>query len=547
MGWSPYQEAIFDFVENKSGNAVIQAVAGSGKSTTIVECTKRLPKVKAGGNLGGLQTATCVLLAFNKSIAEELKARGVNARTFHSATYSAVTQSRMINNVEANKMYTVCKQTLSGDDSFIYANFIMKLCGLAKQSGFGCLYKDTVNDWYTLADHHALELENEAGDIARAIELAQEVFEASHTSTMLDFDDLLYYAVKDNLSLPKYDYVFVDEGQDTNAIQRAIIRKMLKPHSRVIIVGDSHQAIYGFRGADSESLNLLRDEFNAIELPLTVSYRCQKKIVKFAQQWVSHIEAAPGALDGQVVNMRNHKLGQLVKDTVAGKPWGFGPTDLMVCRTTKPLVEFAYRCLRVKMPVKILGREIGQGLKALIAKMNARTVDDLEEKILQWAMREIDKAIAKSLEAKAESVQDKADCILCLIQGLPEDDIAAEGDEPSAVRTINALLDVIEQLFNPNVSALTLATIHKSKGMEADRVWWLNSSRQPSPWAKRQWQKEQELNLCYVAATRAISTLILIEDGTYTGQKDKGDSELRAPDLLQQLERKLALSNVQVD
>lgn len=73
------------------------------------------------------------------------------------------------------------------------------------------------------------------------------------------------------------------------------------------------------------------------------------------------------------------------------------------------------------------------------------------------------------------------------------------------------------------VKAITLSTIHKSKGLEARRVWWLNSSRCPAPWAKRPWQQQQEINLCYVAATRAIETLILIEDGSY--QRKRKDEE----------------------
>ena len=72
----------------------------------------------------------------------------------------------------------------------------------------------------------------------------------------------------------------------------------------------------------------------------------------------------------------------------------------------------------------------------------------------------------------------------------------------------------IDMLFNNNAQALTLATIHKSKGMEAVRVWWLNSSKCPSRWAKQEWQKQQEINLCYVAVTRAKQNLLYIEDGS---------------------------------
>ncbi|MBN6046748.1 UvrD-helicase domain-containing protein, partial [Citrobacter sp. ku-bf4] len=117
---------------------------------------------------------------------------------------------------------------------------------------------------------------------------------------MVDFDDLLYLAVKDGISLPKFDFIFVDEAQDTNAIQRALLRKIMRKGSRIVAVGDPAQAIYGFRGADSESLNLIAEEFDAIKLPLSISYRCSTSVVSYAQQWVSHIQAAPGAKAGEV-------------------------------------------------------------------------------------------------------------------------------------------------------------------------------------------------------------------------------------------------------
>lgn len=185
----------------------------------------------------------------------------------------------------------------------------------------------------------------------------------------------------------------------------------------------------------------------------------------------------------------------------------FTPRDLVVCRTTKPLIDLAFKAMRQRIPVKILGREIGQGLKALIGKMHASDLDDLCAKLEAWAMREIDKAIAKQLDAKAEQIQDKYDAIVCLADSLPEDR-----------RTIEDLLDCIEGLFNNDIQALTLSTIHKAKGMESSRVWWLNSSLCPSKWAKQDWQKVQEINLCYVAVTRAKTTLLYIEDGSGKGR-----------------------------
>ncbi len=478
--WSEYQWNIFDHVDNpEGGNALVKAVAGSGKSTTLVQCSARIK-------------GSYIMLAFNKSIAEELKSKGVNARTFHSLCYSPVTRARGTDGVESNKLFILCKSGLNSEDNFKYRAFVCKLVSIARQMGIGCLITDAESHWHAIVEHHGMELENDGANMPRAIEIARWLFSESNSSSLVDFDDLLYFAVKDGISLQKYDFVMVDEYQDTNMIQQAILRKIMHPTSRLLAVGDDFQAIYGFRGADSESFNRAAEEFNAKVLPLSICYRCAKSIVKYAQQWQPDIQAAPDAPDGVVTDL--------------GVDWDikmFLPTDLVLCRTTKPLVALAYKMLKARMPVKILGREIGQSLITVIKQMKTNDVDELILKIEAWREREVEKATAKGLESKVEAIKDKGDAIITLIDTLEEDD-----------RSVNALIDVVDKLFSNTENATSLSTIHKAKGMENDRVFWLNRSQCPAKWAKRDWQKQQERNLCYVATTRAMTTLIFIEDGS---------------------------------
>lgn len=476
--WSNYQQGVFSFVESGKGNAIVDAVAGSGKSTTIVEAMGRIPK--------SLRT---VFLAFNKAIATELKERGVDGRTFHSLCYTPVIRYVGASAVESNKLYLLVDKNFTGDEKRIYGTFCRKLVGLAKQSGIDCLIPNTEKNWNDIVEYHDLEIESDEGNMLTGIQLSQKLLRLSNESKMVDFDDLLYLAVKHGITLPKFDFVFVDEAQDTNAIQRAILRKIMNASSRIVAVGDPAQAIYGFRGADSNSLNLIAEEFNCIRLPLTVSYRCPLDVVAYAHRWVKHIEAAPNAPKGSVKHL--------------GMDWKtdmFVANDLVVCRTTKPLIELAYKMLAAKMPCYIMGKEIGQGLTQLVIRLKAKGIDALQEKMNAWSAREIEKAIAKNNEAKAASIQDKVSAINCLIDSLPE-----------TKRTIPELLSTIEMLFEDKANATILATIHKSKGLEADNVYWLNSNQCPSKWAKLPWQQQQESNLCYVATTRAKKTLTTIQ------------------------------------
>jgi superfamily I DNA/RNA helicase len=477
--WSQYQQNIFAFIESGKGNAIVEAVAGSGKSTTIIEGLNRIP---AG--------ATSIFLAFNKAIADELKGKGVNARTFHSLTYSPVTRFKNVRQVETDKMRKLVQKHFTGDDVIMYGSFCQRLVGLAKQAGVGCLTDDTESNWMQMVDYHDLELESENASIRRGVELSRKLLQASNNAQEIDFDDMLYIAVKEGLSLPKFDFVFVDEAQDTNMIQRALLRKILKPTTRVIAVGDPAQAIYGFRGADSDSLDLIAREFNCTRLPLTVSYRCPQSVVEYAQRYVSHIEAAPNAPAGTV-----GELGTAWTNKV------FEANDLIVCRTTAPLISLGYSLLRDRVPARILGREIGEGLKSLINKLNASGIDRLLAKLDSWREREVEKALAAEKLGKVQQIEDKAEAVRCLIEGMPETN-----------RTIPALIEVISTLFSTGVNVVTLCTIHKAKGLEADNVFWLNASQCPSKWAKQPWQQQQELNLCYVAVTRAKSTLTLIEE-----------------------------------
>lgn len=480
--WSPYQQAIFDFVQNGEGNAVIEAVAGSGKTTTIK---------------GALEFASGdhVFLAFNKSIADELKKAGVNARTFHSLTYSAVLRSRGARQVTADKSKIIARDFLERRElkdnlpyRKMYQGFCTKLLGLGKNAGIGVFKENDFDAWAELVTHHDLQLDNETAQVSQAIELTKELLELSNESDLVDFDDLLYFAVRDQVLLQKFDFVFVDEAQDTNAIQRAILKKIMHPTSRLVAVGDPAQAIYGFRGADSESLNLIASEFSCTRLPLTVTYRCPKKVVEVAHEWCSHLEAHENAEEGIVEN-----LGE-AWDTAA-----FQATDLVVCRTTKPLVKLGYRLLCARKPFYIMGKDIGQTLKSLIRSLDPKNTDDLQDKLSAWSTREVAKAMKKDNEALAAQIQDKEECLQFLISSMAE---------PSLYR----LEQTIDEMFSEKGNATVLATVHKAKGLEANRVWWLNSSQCPSRWAKQPWQQQQEANICYVAATRAKKELYFIEE-----------------------------------
>ena len=107
----------------------------------------------------------------------------------------------------------------------------------------------------------------------------------------IDFDDMLWLPVQLRLDFPASDWVFIDEAQDTNAIQLVILNALRSPATRYVFVGDPHQAIYGFRGAGTNSVDTIKSVFETINLPLSFTYRCPKAVVREAQKYCKILTA----------------------------------------------------------------------------------------------------------------------------------------------------------------------------------------------------------------------------------------------------------------
>jgi len=490
---SQYQQAIYDWTRTSTGSAVVIAVAGSGKTYTILQLLQLIPKDE-----------TAQLYAFNKPIADTLKrsiphtCRNVLASTFHSAGYGALCRHFGMKQLETNsrKLQQICREKIP---DFLtrrrYEAFICELVGLAKGVGIGCLVPDSYDAWEEIIRHHDLTLDDPGGKEEKAIQMARELLawsnEAAESNFFIDFDDQLYLTVLWDLPLDRRDWVFVDEAQDTNAIRRAIIRKTLKPGGRLVAVGDPKQAIYGFTGASVDSIDLIAQEWNCIELPLSVCYRCPTAIVEKARELVPYIEAAPGAPRGAVDHLTvNEMLSQFLS------------SDVILCRNNAPLVELAYYCLGRGIAVQILGRKIGEGLTKLVDKMRSTTIDDLQVRLGEYRKREMQRLLDQDEHGRAQAVDDRVQCLYTLIDHLPED-----------ARTVEELRAVLDRLYSDKIeNKLTLSTVHKAKGGEWSQVAILKPGLMPAHWAAEGWEQEQETNLQYVAWTRARARLVFLSE-----------------------------------
>ena len=479
---SKYQEIIYKVFQQTNKDINISAVAGSGKTTVLLELLKFVPDGDSS-----------LFLAFNNSIIDELrernKRRDVEIMTIHSCGWRSIL-SRYGGKVKMNpnkgiaKTEKVLKEFEIPDKRRGYFFYVVpKILDLMRCN----LCENNVESITELINHYDIDVEEDD------IKLVMKAFEyLIKDKSQFDFMDMIYVPVTDpSIRFKKYDYVFCDESQDFSICQHKFIKNCLNRKGRLTTVGDKRQAIYGFAGADAESYDRLANiNGQAIKLPLSVSYRCAVNIVKEAQKIVPEISYAPHAIEG------------IVKD---GSLTEIHQGDWILCRNLKPLVQTYLWLMKNKIKSKIRGKEIGEGILGLISKTGAKTINGL------FSMLEVEKnnllrklekrgVWKPSLHPKMEVLQQKIEVIECLCE---------------EVESVAELKKLINNIFSDDIKGIMLSTIHKAKGLENDRIFFLAPELIPSKYATLPWQYEQEQNLFYVCVTRAKRELIYVRGNIF--------------------------------
>lgn len=490
------QSAFLTTLTTTSSNIALVARAGCGKTSTILMGVDAIRKALPG--------ASVLVCAFNKAIAEEvgekLKAAGhrdwktVKASTLHALGFGLL-KFAFSPDVNEKKV----KNLIAAHNDEVYKEYsaqIAQLVKYAKGAGFGFFSDKQINNvvaWADLADHFDVNGFDETTEMEKVISAAQTIYRESLAQTnVIDYDDMILMPLIRNLVVKfPFDVVFLDEAQDLSPARQALARKFVRPRTgRMIVVGDDRQAIYGFSGADAQALPNLIKSLNATVLPLSVTWRCPKTVVAAAQRFVSDIVAADTAPEGSVTSLKD-----LPADLAIG--------DAILCRNSAPLITLAYAMIREGKPCKVEGRSIGEGLITLASRWKVKSVDALLTRLDTYEAREISKAQAKDNEAKIEEVSDRVGTLRAICEAVTL----------SGKTALSDVVAFIENLFSDgDTNAIILATYHRSKGREWERVFLFeHAERCPSKAAKKQWQYEQEENLAYVAFTRAKRDLIFID------------------------------------
>jgi DNA helicase-2/ATP-dependent DNA helicase PcrA len=474
------QKKIFHFVKNRKENIVVDAKAGAGKTTTIVQATKLLPKDDKK-----------IFLAFNKHIQEELKAKlpeDVYCYTFHGLGAAAINRTykgikfdefKLDNIIRAKSKKWNLDKELAPQDISNYLDRIKKLVNL-------CRLTLTMSKKYVpaIANRYDIKLNDKA--LSRAFSVLEVLINDRKT---YDYTDMVFIpAIDSKCWMYQYDYVIVDEIQDLNRAQQKIVEKILKRDRRTkktigrfIGIGDPHQSIYGFVGVNEKTFQWFLKFPNTKVLTLSTTFRCAKNIVSKAQEIVPGIKALDNAIDGVV------REGSVLDEPMDG--------DFVLCRTSLPLVKLFFHYLVEGRKATIKGSDIGL---SLIEMTNGHK--SLAQLMGFWKTQLKNKEIELRRRGILNAEEDSGYAAL-------EDRVITLDFLAKMSKDIKGLNSKIKTIFSDDLKGIILSTVHKSKGLEADRVFIARPDKMPMPAAKA-WQVQQEENLLYVAITRAKTELV---------------------------------------
>ncbi len=289
-------------VEYCTGPSLVIAGAGSGKTRVLTYKIAYLLNK-------GLAPWNILALTFTNKAAREMKGRIAQITTagdaqrlymgtFHSIFARILRREGEAIGFESN--FTIYDE----NDSRSLIKSIVKALGLDEKA-----YKPaSVHNFISMAKNHLITATEYAEDRALierdrtarmpAIHLIYKAYEARcRQANAMDFDDILLYTYllfRDHREIrekygQQFEYILVDEYQDTNYAQVSIISQLAETHRRICVVGDDYQSIYSFRGANIDNILDFKNKFDDARLfKLERNYRSTQLIVQAANSLMKH-------------------------------------------------------------------------------------------------------------------------------------------------------------------------------------------------------------------------------------------------------------------
>jgi len=424
-------------VEHMDGPLMIVAGAGSGKTKVL---TTRIAHLM----YNGIDAFNILALTFTNKAAAEMKERvekalgNTEARNLYIGTFHSVF-ARILRG-EANRLgypnnFTIydtddAKSVIKGivnemnlDDKHYKAAYVYNRISAAKNSLIDpAMYKlDT-----TIQQEDARGNRPQMGDIYEAY--ARRCFR----NGAMDFDDLLFkmYILLTHHpeALAKYQgrfqYILIDEYQDTNLAQYAIIKMLGARHENICVVGDDAQSIYSFRGATVQNILQFQDDYEDVKIvKLEQNYRSTQTILNVANNvignnknqikkslWTSNDEGDKIML---VRTMTDNDEGRFVADSIKEQQMRnhYANRDFAILyRTNAQSRSFEESLRRMNIPYKLVGgtsfyqrKEVKDYLAYMRVVVNTRDEENIK-RIINYPTRGIGKTTIERILVRANEL-----------------------------------------------------------------------------------------------------------------------------------------------
>ena len=573
MGFKPstYQQDILDFfLNNPQSNMLVNALAGSGKSTTACMLSEH-------------SKTSDLYIAFNASVVEEFKKKIKNPKTkvmtMHSLAYSIMLynveqeskdsgekpkgfgsqRSKRTVNLDNFKPHKILDEEITkrygryiefAKRGFLKDNYVnlYNLCRLTLTD------MSSNKDVSRLIDDHVLFLyygdegysAPDISEITSTLKIldtkSRQQFE---TQGIIDFTDMLWITFNklkyDNWEVPYwalYTNIYCDEVQDFSNIQLNFLKFIKRAKGRYVFIGDFHQAIYNFAGANAQAFNQIPKMFAPVEtFDLPICYRCAKShLSRVNREYGIPILPCDDAPMGFVKTIDKNKISEYAK---AG--------DMVISRKNKWIAEVVLDLARNGTPIFIEDKEMVGAIKRQILSSKCTSVGTLEkflQKVISNYNKKLFEIVSKNvreggheeerLEAVAEtnSKIDNTSFLLEILEGYLENHTSSD--------SVSKFSDFVDKLLNttPSPDCVRLCSIHKAKGLEATNVFVLNEAKINFDFRNSKEQNVQEKNLSYIATTRAKEGLYLVkEPSKTTTTKNTGGYLLPDNDVLKKREQ----------
>lgn len=487
-GFSPSDEQrrICEAVAYGTGNLAISAVAGSGKTTTILLAVHFIP-------LG----MSSIYVVFNKhnaiSANEKFKKSGMAqiASTLHSLGYRNLMAGvrpalKLTENKYSSRVYDWAKNMRFSSDSE-RDTFVESVRNLIDGVRLKNVDFSKDSEIIRVAEQYGHYVDP---DIIQAVRsLLDDGYREAIQTGRIDFTDMIWVPIHGNMTCKQFDFVLVDEAQDLNELQIEFVRRTIAPGGRSMFVGDRKQSIMGFAYSDTQSFVHILEAFNAELYPLTTCYRCPTTHIDAAALY-AEMQPRDGAPEGEIISGKGSDF--VIKEAQPG--------DLIIGRYTAPLVSLCLRFISNRIAAKVRGKDIGRGLASLARNVVGNANYEDFEMLYDNYLREQQRILKRKANAETaiERFMERAESLYILWAG-------------SGCKTLPELLQYIDSIFSDDTAVIVLSTIHRAKGLEADRVYIYGAESLPAyrPYHTEE-QKQQERNLHYVALTRAKKKMGLV-------------------------------------